>query len=84
MTSKSTISLSDAQADFARALVEQGRFESVQDVLDRSIDLLRDTLDLEEADREALKAVLARRRDGPFLSASELDAALDRMLGDQP
>jgi antitoxin ParD1/3/4 len=72
VTVKSSISLSDDQHAFARALVDSGRFPSVSAVLQQGIDLLRQQDADAQADRAALRALLAERAGGPFVSAGEL------------
>jgi len=72
MTVKSSISLSDTQHAFAKALVETGRFSSVSAVVQQGIDLLRQQEEDAQADRAALRALLEDRASGPFLSGTEL------------
>lgn len=72
MTVKSSISLSDTQHAFAKALVEAGRFSSVSAVVQQGIDLLRQQEEDAQADRAALRALLEVRASGPFLSGTEL------------
>lgn len=81
MTVKSSISLTDEQHGFAKALVEAGRYPSVSAVLQQGIELLREQMRTEALEREALAEVLTRRRRGTFVSAAELDDRVRRMLG---
>ncbi len=83
MTVKSSISLTDEQHAFARALVEAGRYTSVSAVLQQGVDMLRQRMDAEEAETAALRALLARRRDGEFVGAGEMDARLKAMIADK-
>ena len=83
MTVKSSISLSDEQHAFARALVEAGRYASVSAVLQQGVDLLRQRMDAEEAETAALRALLSHRRDGVFVDAEEMDARLKAMIADK-
>ena len=83
MTVKSSISLTDEQHAFARALVEAGRYASLSAVLQQGVDLLRQRMDAEEAETAALRALLARRREGEFVGADELDARLATMIADK-
>lgn len=64
MTVKTSISRNDAQAAFAKALVEQGAFPSLSAVAQHGIDLIRQRQETEQADTEALKAVLQSRTQG--------------------
>ena len=83
MTVKSSISLTDEQHAFARALVEAGRYTSVSAVLQQGVDMLRQRMDAEEAETAALRALLARRRDGEFVGAEEMDVRLKAMVADK-
>ncbi len=80
MTIKSSISLSDEQFQFAKRLVEAGRFSSVSAVLQQGVELLRQQLDDNLLEREALAEVLKQRRAGSFISASALDERLEQMI----
>jgi antitoxin ParD1/3/4 len=80
MTVKSSISLTDEQHAFARSLVDAGRYPSVSSVLQQGVDLLRRQMEDEALERAALVEVMAQRRSGAFVSGSELDARLMRML----
>jgi antitoxin ParD1/3/4 len=76
MTIKSSISLRDDQHAFAKALVDGGRFPSVSAVVQQGIDLLRQQDADAQADRAALRALLAEREAGAFVSGDELRQAL--------
>ena len=78
MTVKTSISLTDEQHAFARALVEAGRYSSLSAVLQQGVDLLRRRAESEEAETAALRELLSRRRGGEFVDANEMDARLDR------
>ena len=80
MTVKSSVSLTDEQHAFARALVEAGRYTSLSAVLQRGIDLLRQRTDAEEADVAALRELLSRRREGAFVSGECMDERLAEMI----
>ena len=63
MTVKSSISLSDEQHTFARALVEAGRYASFSAVLQQGVDLLRQHMESEElGKRGAARAAVAPPR----------------------
>ena len=83
MTVKSSISLTDEQHAFARALVEAGRYTSFSAVVQQGVDLLRQRMDAEEVDTAALRALLTRRRDGKFVGAEDMDARLKAMIADK-
>ena len=80
MTIKSSVSLSDEQHAFARALVETGRYASVSAVLQQGLDLLRRRLENDELERMALREVLARRCEGEFVTAKRMDRRLADMV----
>jgi antitoxin ParD1/3/4 len=65
MTVKTSISLSDQQAAFARKLVEEGRYASISAVIQHGLDRLQMERD---AETEALRALLQERAMGPFVS----------------
>ena len=83
MTVKSSISLTDEQHAFARALVDEGRFASLSSVLQQGVDLLRQRMYAEEAETAALRELLSRRRKGRFVSARELDERLDALIAEK-
>ncbi len=77
---KSSVSLTDEQYAFARTLVDAGRYSSVSSVLQQGLDLLRGRLDGEELERAALRELLARRREGEFVPAEEMERRLSRAI----
>lgn len=80
MTVKSSISLTDDQYSFAKALVDTGRFPSVSAVLQQGVELLRRQMGDEALERAALAEMIAQRRSGKFVSGSKMDERLTRML----
>jgi antitoxin ParD1/3/4 len=80
MTSKSSISLTDDQYAFAKAMVESGRYPSISAVLQQGVELLRRKQDQEEAETAALREILARRRNGAFIGAVEMDHRIDAIV----
>ncbi len=80
MTVKTSISLADAQAEFAKTLVEQGAFPSVSAVAQHGIELIRQRQDAERTDTEALKTLLSLRADGEFLSGDDFRSRVKRNL----
>jgi antitoxin ParD1/3/4 len=71
MTVKTSISLTDDQEAYARALVESGQFPSLSAVLQRGLDMLRRESEMRDAELEALRTLIDARRAGAFV---ELDA----------
>jgi len=80
MTLKTSISLTDEQAAFARALVEDGRYASLSAVIGQGLDLMRAKSSAEEAETAALKALLAERQKGLFVSAEDFGTRLDQLI----
>ena len=83
MTVKSSISLTDEQHAFAKALVDSGRYASASAVIQQGIHLLRRRLDGEDLEHRALYEVLSRRRVGEFVGAKEMDERLKRMISEK-
>ena len=83
MTVKSSISLTDEQHAFARALVEAGRFPSLSAVLQHGVNLLRQRTEAEELEIAALRELLSRRRRDAFVGSDRIDARLAGMVADK-
>ena len=83
MAVKCSISLTDEQHAFARALVAAGRYPSLSAVLQRGLDLLRQRTDAEEVEVEALRELLSRHRTGRFVCGQRMDERLDAMIADK-
>ena len=79
MSGKPSVSLSQEQHDFARALVEQGRYGSVNAVVQQGIELLRQRETTESTEAQALKALLTYRRAGVFVTGEQMDARIAEM-----
>ena len=80
MTVKTSVSLTQEQHAFAKALVEAGRYGSVSAVIQQGLDLLRRRFDVEDLERRALHEVMSRRRAGRFIGAEEMDDRLSRII----
>jgi antitoxin ParD1/3/4 len=80
MTVKASVSLSPQQAEFARKLVEDGHFPSLAAVVERGLDLVREETEMREEDQEALRTLLLRRMEGPFLSEEESRVQVEEMI----
>lgn len=72
MTVKSSISLTDSQDAFVRALVAEGRYPSVSAALQQGLELLRLKTEGEEAEIAALRELLGARREGAFVSGASI------------
>ena len=83
VTVKSSISLTDEQHAFARALVEAGRYSSLSAVLQQGVNLLRQRTDAEELETAALRELLSRRLQGEFVDAKAMDARLAGLVAEK-
>lgn len=71
MTVKASVSISDQQDEYARQLVEDGRYSSLSAVVQRGLELVRQETELKDAELAALKALIADRLKGEFVSLEE-------------
>ena len=83
MSVKSSISLSDQQDAFARSLVDQGRYSSVSAVIQNGLDLLRQRTEAQEIETAALKAVLAGRLQGDFVTEAVMEGRVAAMMDEK-
>jgi antitoxin ParD1/3/4 len=67
MTAKTSISLTDEQDAYARALVESGQFSSLSAVLQRGLEMLRRDSEMRDAALQALRLMIDQRRAGTFV-----------------
>lgn len=80
MTAKTSISLTDAQENYARGLVESGQYPSLSAVLQRGLELLRRDNETHGAEIEAMRSLIDQRRAGEFVDLDKGDAETRRML----
>ncbi len=80
MTVKTSISLTDQQDAFARSLVQEGRFSSLSSVVQQGLDLLRDKTEAKNLEAEALRILLRERKSGGFISSSDMDLKIKKMV----
>jgi antitoxin ParD1/3/4 len=80
MTVKTSILLTDDQHAFAKRLVESRRFRSLSAVLQQGIALVREKMEHEAVELDALSQILGNRRSGSFLPGTKLDSRLSRMI----
>ncbi|HQT79766.1 MAG TPA: type II toxin-antitoxin system ParD family antitoxin [Rhodopila sp.] len=82
MTVKTSVSLTDEQDAYARALVVTGRYASVSAVLQRGLEMLRRENEIHDAEIQALQTLIDRRRAGVIVpmeaSAEDFLAAVER------
>ena len=83
MTVKTSISLTDQQAAFARKLVEEGRYSSLSAVAQQGLELLRRQDEADAAELRAFRDLLNERAKGPFVSAEEFDVMVEDMLAEE-
>lgn len=83
MTVKTSISLTDQQAAFARRLVAEGRYSSVSAVVQHGLEALRRQDVADDAEMVAFREMLRRRANGPFVPAEEFDAMMEEMLAEE-
>ena len=80
MSVKASVSISDQQDSIARKLVEDGRFASLSAVVQRGLELVREESELKDAELAVLRALLADRRAGEFLTIKESQSRIEEML----
>jgi antitoxin ParD1/3/4 len=80
MTVKASISLTEAQDAFARALVAEGHYPSLSAVLQHGLEMLRTDTEAKRAEIDALRLLIEQRRAGPFIDEEESQAHLRALL----
>lgn len=80
MSVKASVSISEQQDAFARALVREGRYASVSAVVQRGLDLLQQETEMKDAELAALRTLLADRTKGPFVPVAEGRKATEAMI----
>lgn len=80
MTVKTSISLTDDQEAYARALVDAGHYPSLSAVLQRGLEMLRRDNEILDAEVEALRSLIDRRRAGAFVDLNKGEAETRAML----
>ena len=80
MSVKASVSVTAAQADFARRLVDEGRYPSLSAVVQRGLELLRAETEAREAELAALRGLLAAREREATLTPGQSRAATEAMI----
>lgn len=80
MSIKSSISLTDQQDAFARALVAKGHYPSLSAVIQQGLELLRQRTEADSVETEALRELIGRRVEGDFVTATEMDERVRGMI----
>lgn len=76
MTVKPTISLTDQAHDFARSLVDKGKFASLSAVVQHGLQLIQREEAEHQARLDAIRTDLDRRAETPSVSTNEMDEKL--------
>ena len=76
MTAKPTISLTDQAHDFARSLVDKGKFASLSAVVQHGLQLIQREEAEHQARLAAIRADLSRRAETNSISTEEMDEEL--------
>jgi len=71
MSVKASMPLTEDEEAFARELVRSGRFSSLSAVLQHDLEMVRRETEAQEAEVEALRAVLHERREGRSSTSSK-------------
>jgi antitoxin ParD1/3/4 len=80
MSVKASVSISQSQDAFARALVKQGRFSSLSAIVQHGIELVKADTELREAETFALRTLLNERAAGPFIGMTDAHAETEAMM----
>ena len=80
MSVKASVSISKQQNDFARELVEKGRYASLSAVVQRGLELVREEAELKDAELAALRDLLLQRTEGEFVLVEEGRMNIDNMI----
>jgi antitoxin ParD1/3/4 len=80
MSVKASVSVTAGQADFARRLVERGRYPSLSAVVQHGLELLRAETELREAELAALGALFAGRAGEALDGLGQGRAATEAMI----
>ena len=83
MTVKRSISLTDQIDEFARKLVEEGRFASLSAVVQHSLATVKAEMEKEDAELEAFKEMMLRRSNGPFIPLDEFMGRVEKMIAER-
>lgn len=83
MSVKASVSITEQQNAFARDLVAKGRYASISAVVQQGIEMLREETVTADLDNDALRNLLMRRLDGPFISMEEFKADTEKMIAEK-
>jgi antitoxin ParD1/3/4 len=80
MTAKTSIALTDDQEAYARSLVESGQYASLSAVLQRGLEMLRRDSEKRDAQLQAPRSLIDRRREGAFVDIEVGEAETRAMI----
>ena len=80
MSVKSSVSMSEQQDAFVRALVENGRYPSASAVVQQGLELLRAQTEREAAEMAALQAFFDNRLEAPTDGTATARQATEEMI----
>ena len=82
MAVKASVSISEQQDEYARRLVEDGRYSSLSAVVQRGLELVREETEMKDAELLAMRALIAEREDGEFLSRKHSRQHLEEIIAE--
>lgn len=80
MSTKASVSISDQQDKFARGLVEDGKYSSLSAVVQHGLELLKQEVEMSQAELEALRALIKTRAEGDFVPMEEAQKSTSAMI----
>ncbi|CCQ72459.1 type II toxin-antitoxin system ParD family antitoxin [Magnetospira sp. QH-2] len=83
MTAKPTVSLTDHGYQFAKSLVESGKFASISAVMQHGLRLVEREEEAHRVRLEAIRDDLEVRATEPVLTEDEMNGQLEAMLADK-
>ena len=83
MSVKASVSISQSQDAFARALVKQGRYSSLSAIVQHGIELVKADTELRETETFALRALLNKRAAGSFIGMTDAHAETEAMIAEK-
>ncbi len=83
MSVKASVSITEQQNAFAREMVTKGRYSSISAVVQQGIDMLREETITADLDKDALRTLLMRRLEGPFISMEEARKQTEQMIAEK-
>jgi antitoxin ParD1/3/4 len=80
MSVKASVSISQTQNAFARALVKHGRYSSLSAIVQHGLELVKAEAELREAETAALRALLSERAGRAFIGMADARAETEAMV----